>query len=331
MAVAGLFLAFLMCAAALLLYVVPMAVRQAAELGNQVSEFVRAATATPSTGQAPLSQRPQTRLQRMSSSAARLVAELRGLTQGGETDARRPSIIPSFLREPLRQQLSHAGSAVPRAISRATAYIIGSVSSLLWLLVIPLVTLYMMLDLPKMGQAAVRLIPSAQRDEAQELAADIARVFAGYVRGVVAVAIMNGMATGVVLWLLGVPNPLVLGIIAGVLYPVPYVGALTSLTVACLVTLFAHGLVRMLWTLGAMVFLNQFLFDQIVLPRVLGGAVGLHPVVSIFAMVAAGHLFGLVGVILAVPAAASVATVLHHLYPRLFPAPVQAGREHKQA
>ncbi|MGQ9699122.1 MAG: AI-2E family transporter, partial [Armatimonadota bacterium] len=255
-----------------------------------------------------------------------LVGELRYLTQGASAGKERPSIIPNFLREPLRQQLRRVSSAVPAAISRATAYLIGSVSSLLWLLVVPLVTLYMMLDLPKIGQAVRHLVPSARRDEAGELAAEIARVFAGYIRGVVAVAVMNGIATGLVLWALGVPKPLVLGIIAGVLYPVPYVGALTSLTVACLVTLFAHGLARMLWVLGAMVFLNQFVFDQFVLPRVLGGAVGLHPIISIFAMVAAGHLFGVAGVILAVPAAASIATVLHHLYPRLFPALAQPDR-----
>lgn len=330
LAVGVLFVVFLLCASAFLVYVVPLAVRQATELGTQVGDFVRAATAAPSAPTALPPHKPHTRLERMSASAARLVAELRSLMRDEAPNAGRPSIIPSFLREPLRQQLRRAGNAVPTAISRATSYLIGSISSLLWLLVVPLVTLYMMLDLPKMGRAAMRLIPYAQRDEAEELAADIARVFAGYVRGVVAVAVMNGTATGIVLWLLGAPNPLVLGIIAGVLYPVPYIGALTSLTVACLVTLFAHGLIRMLWVLGAMVFLNQIVFDQIVLPRVLGGAVGLHPIISIFAMVAAGHLFGLVGVILAVPIAASIATVLHHLYPRLLPAPGSTGEESEQ-
>jgi putative permease len=332
-AVAAVFLLFLLSAACVLVYVVPVAVKQATDLAAQVNSIVQVVTMPPQratylvSGPAPFSTSTVTvtvfaepQLTGVSGFAARWARDFRDFITGVPTSSRRRFVIPEFLREPLRRQLGEIGRAVPRAISGATSYILDSLSSLLWLLVVPLVTLYVMLDLPKISRWILRLVPPLKQEEAKELALDIVGVFANYVRGVCIVAIMNGTATWLLLWALGIPRPLVLGILAGVLYPVPYIGALTSLTVACLVALFSHGIVKMLWVLLGMVVLNQVIFDQIVLPRILGGAVGLHPLISIFAMMAAGSMFGIVGVILAVPVAASIATVLKHVYPRLFEA-----------
>ncbi|MGC8833952.1 MAG: AI-2E family transporter [Armatimonadota bacterium] len=330
-AVAVVFFLFVLLAVCVLVYVVPVAVKQATDLAAQVNSIVQAVTMPPQratylvSGPAPFSTSTVTvtvfaepQLTGVSGFAARWARDLRDFIAGAPPNGQKRFIIPEFLREPLRRQLGEIGRVLPRAISKATSYVLDSLSSLLWLLVVPLVTLYVMLDLPKISRWVLRLVPPLKQEEAKDVALEVAGVFANYVRGVCTVAVMNGTAVWILLWALGIPKPLVLGMLAGVLYPVPYIGALTSLTVACLVALFSHGIVKMLWVLLGMVLLNQVVFDQIVLPRILGGAVGLHPLISIFAMMAAGSMFGIVGVILAVPAAASIAAVLKHMYPRFF-------------
>jgi predicted PurR-regulated permease PerM len=334
-AVVTTFLGFLLVAAAALFYIIPLAVRQATEIASQAAAIVRAVSEPPSRTSylvptpVPLvtsvisidiSQYEADQAASGLSAVARQWArDIRDLMQGRPPRPNSRLVIPTVLREPLRRQLVQLAAAIPATITRATTYLLSSVSSLLWILVIPLATFYMMMDMPNMGRAVSGWIPPRKRAEVERLAAEVMGVFGGYVRGVVTVAAMNGVATGLLLWALGIPKPLFLGILAGILYPVPYVGALTSVTVACAIALFTYSFTKMVWVLLFMVLLNQGLFDQVVLPRVVGGSVGLHPLVSIFAMVAAGHLFGVLGIILAVPVAASIARVVTWMYPRMFP------------
>src|SRR5204863_8798748 len=96
---------------------------------------------------------------------------------------------------------------------------------------------------------------------------------------------------------------LMIGLVSGVLYAVPYVGALATVTIAGLVAAATHPSVGyVLGVIAALLVINQ-VFDQIITPRVVGGLVGLNPVVSLFALTAGGELFGLPGMILAVPVA----------------------------
>ena len=119
-----------------------------------------------------------------------------------------------------------------------------------------------------------------------------------------------------------------IGLVSGVLYAVPYVGGAATVAIVALVALSTHSSAGFVLGVVVTVLLIYQLFDQVITPRVVGGQVGLHPVVSIFALTTGGQLFGLPGMILAVPVAASIQIVLTTLWPQLAE-PLPAGERER--
>jgi predicted PurR-regulated permease PerM len=115
----------------------------------------------------------------------------------------------------------------------------------------------------------------------------------------------------------GIPYPLILALLAGMLYAVPYVGPIVGIGLIALISLMQGTLVGMLLVVGVLVFINSVLFDQLITPRLLGRQVGLHPILSIIAFLAGNVLAGIPGLLLAVPVAASLQIVILHLVPKL--------------
>src|SRR5438477_13194109 len=111
------------------------------------------------------------------------------------------------------------------------------------------------------------------------------------------VAALNGLATWLLLLLLGVPNALMLGVLAGLLYSIPYLGAVMTIILVAGASFVAPGggLNYMLMVVAANILLHQIIFDQIISPRILGGHVGLHPILSIIALLIGNSLLGIMG------------------------------------
>jgi len=134
----------------------------------------------------------------------------------------------------------------------------------------------------------------------------------------VLICLLYGVVAFIVFTLFGLRYALVMGIVAGLLYAVPYVGPVTTALMVLAVSLVQHPdrIVLALAATASTAVLNQ-VFDMGLTPKLLGGAVGLHPVLSIFALMAGGAAYGIPGMVLAVPVAASVQVVLCELFPRL--------------
>ncbi len=214
-------------------------------------------------------------------------------------------------------------------VQRLLQFFAGSAAKLVWVAIIPIVTFYALLEIDAMRARIVHLVPHRHRPRLLDLSERIGAVFSGYARGLILVCAANGVVIGVVLALgFRLSYALMIGLVAGVLYAVPYVGAISTVAIAGLVAVATHHstgyIVGVLLTLLA---INQ-LFDQLITPRVVGEQVGLHPVVSLFALTAGGALFGLAGMILAVPVAASLKVVMLSLWPQLAePLPDADGRQ----
>lgn len=194
----------------------------------------------------------------------------------------------------------------------------SSLGRLVWIVIIPIVTLYLMMDIDRIRARSLHLLPDRYREAAVDIGSAVVAVFTGYLRGLVLVCFGEGLTIGLVAALLfRLPYAFVLATIGGILYAVPYVGPVATIAIAALIA-WASG--RSLGTtiaVGLSVLAVNTLFDYVITPRVLGKRTGLHPVLSIFALMVGGSLFGLVGMILAVPVAASIRVVLEHFYPRL--------------
>ena len=145
------------------------------------------------------------------------------------------------------------------------------------------------------------------RPQARVLARDIDKALAGFLRGQSLVCLFLGLWYGIGLSLTGLNFGFLIGITAGVLSFIPYVGSLTALVVSCIVAV-VQGWPD--WTLLlmalAVVGTGQFLEGNFLSPKLVGGSVGLHPVWLMFALLAGGSLFGFTGLIVAVPAAVAI-------------------------
>ena len=175
----------------------------------------------------------------------------------------------------------------------------------------PIVTIYMLNDWDRMVAAIDALLPSPQAMRIRELARQIDTMLAGFVRGQIMVCLSLGLIYAVGLSLVGLKGGLLLGFAAGLVSFVPYVGAAFGLVLAGLLGLGQFGLDWIVFgQLAAVFFVGQFLEGNILTPRLVGDRVRLHPVWIMFALLAMGHLFGFLGLLLAVPIAAIIGVLV---------------------
>jgi predicted PurR-regulated permease PerM len=179
------------------------------------------------------------------------------------------------------------------------------------LVVTPVVAFYVLLDWHKMIATIDGLVPLRHRETARAIAREIDSALAGFLRGQSLVCLFLGTWYGIGLSLIGLNFGLLIGIMAGVLSFVPYVGSLTALILSSTVAIVQDW---PQWKLLAMslgvVLIGQFLEGNILSPKLVGESVGLHPVWLIFALLAFGSLFGFTGLITAVPFAAAAGVIL---------------------
>jgi predicted PurR-regulated permease PerM len=202
--------------------------------------------------------------------------------------------------------------------------LLNLLSKLLWFVLIPIIIFLFLMEMDNFQRAFLFLIPPSQRHSVRLLLDEIGSMFLRYIRGLVTVALTYGITAGIVYWLLGVPNPLLVGALAGVLYPVPYIGAAsTALISGGFTYLFepAHPFLYFLdlplyWHALAVVLTGavmNILFDMIITPRILGGAVGLSPLASLFAILVGAQIAGVWGMLLAVPVATTFKIIIERL------------------
>lgn len=235
--------------------------------------------------------------------------------------------LPATVSDLWQQYQVDVGRYVQLVLQRVFEGLQASAGLLGWLVLIPIVTLYLLIDLDRFQARLLHVIPEAHRETAGLLALQVGRVFSAYLRGLTAICAAYGLLVYVVL-LVGfqLPYALILGLTAAVLYAIPYLGQLALIGV-CLVVAWVtgYGAPQIVGLVIALILVGQ-LFDQLVTPRVIGRQVGLHPVIGLFALMVGGQLFGLAGMVIAVPVAASARVVLIHLFPRLGePLPAKAA------
>ncbi|MCX8053019.1 MAG: AI-2E family transporter [Armatimonadetes bacterium] len=220
------------------------------------------------------------------------------------------------------EMASHFSTQIERAATNSLAFVASAlstvVSKLLWIIIIPLATLWLLKDLDYIKAKVVHLTPEKYKDRLMRTSAAVGGVFARYVRGMVAVAVVYSVFASIWLSTAGLDYALIIGGFSGLLYLVPYIGALTTILAAGTAALATgHSLG---YTAGVTVGLavqNFLLFDLVVAPKIVGGNVGVHPVLMLFSLALGARLFGVVGMIVAVPFAASLQVALAQYFPRI--------------
>lgn len=180
-------------------------------------------------------------------------------------------------------------------------------SAVIFIVVVPVVAFYMLLDWDRMVARIDELLPRDHAPVLRRLAVEIDRVLAGFVRGQLSVCLVLGTYYSVALMLAGLEFGLVVGAIAGAITFIPYVGAIIGGVLAIGLALFQFwgdwvsiGIIAAIFAAG------QFIEGNILTPKLVGKSVGLHPIWLLLALSAFGSLFGFVGMLVAVPVAASI-------------------------
>jgi predicted PurR-regulated permease PerM len=204
----------------------------------------------------------------------------------------------------------------------AVPFIVGIGRFLLELLVFLIATFFLLRDAPRLVQWFRRVLPASQRNELVPLLGQVNTVLGRYVRGQMFLIGVMSTATFIGLSILQVPFVLLLAIMTGVLEVIPIVGPITAGAIACLVAL-GHpapwGLSQ-IWYVAIVAVMYTVLRhaeDYFVIPLVIGRIVKLHPAVVIFSLLTGGTLYGLLGVLVAVPVAATLRLVLIYIGAKL--------------
>ncbi|MCM5558768.1 AI-2E family transporter [Pleomorphomonas sp. JP5] len=183
------------------------------------------------------------------------------------------------------------------------------------LVVTPVVAFYMLLDWDRMVATVDDNLPRHHRDTIRALAREMNAGVAGFVRGQVSVSALLGLFYAVSLSLAGLSFGLLIGLVAGLISFIPYLGSIVGGGLAIGVALYQFWPD---WTWIAVIAgifgIGQFIEGNILQPKLIGSSVGLHPVWLMFALFAFGTLFGFVGLLIAVPAAASVAVLVRFAF-----------------
>jgi predicted PurR-regulated permease PerM len=223
--------------------------------------------------------------------------------------------------------LSSPGSFVKTAVSSApvtaeggtlaqgggTTLVASTLLSSLDLLLVPFFVFYILVDFRRWRTSSEELIPPRFREPFRRLFDESGRILESYVRGQILIGSIMAACYAVCFWLLNVPAWAGISLMAGMLNAIPYVGTVLGIALAGGFTL-AHGgsAWDLAWVLG--VFLAvQTLEGYVLTPRILGGRLNLHPMAVFLGLLIGGKLFGLMGVILTIPAIAVAKIFLHFL------------------
>ncbi len=203
--------------------------------------------------------------------------------------------------------------AVLRAVAEwALAFLrrLGTLVGFLgYVVVTPVVAFYVLRDWQPLLTFLEGLIPPARRPAVVAFIEEYDTSLGKFFRGQLLEAAIVGTLTGIGLAVLGVPSALLLGIVAGLCNLVPYVGMVISVIPALVVALTMPSPIDGLLRVGGVYLVVQFIDGSVTGPRILGGSVGLHPVVTMLALVLGGAMLGFAGLLLAVPLAVLVKMV----------------------
>ena len=223
---------------------------------------------------------------------------------------------PENLKRVVSENLPQAGGIMREllgTLSRSGGAFLAFVANLL---LIPVVTFYLLRDWDHLVAWVDAALPLRYRETVRGLTRESDAVLSGFMRGQLLVMLSLATLYSVGLWLAGLKLALLIGIGAGLVSFVPYLGFIAGLLAAGIAVLAQmQGLTPLLYVL-AVFGIGQVVESTLLTPWLVGDRIGLHPVAVIFAVMAGGQLFGFVGVLLALPAAAVLAVLLRHAMAR---------------
>ncbi|MBY0498704.1 MAG: AI-2E family transporter [Nitrosomonas sp.] len=222
----------------------------------------------------------------------------------------------NVLREALSEHWKSAGGVAAKMLPSLTSGGMAVVEFVVNLLLVPVVLFYLLRDWDMLIKLIDEMIPRYWHDQISQLARETDRILAEFLRGQLSVILLMSICYITGLWLAGLEFALPIGLVAGILVFVPYLGMIVGLMLATFAAMMQFQDWSGVITVWAVFGIGQMLEGMLITPWLVGDRIGLHPVVVIFALMAFGQLFGFFGILLALPVSAVMLVWLRHLRQR---------------
>jgi predicted PurR-regulated permease PerM len=219
------------------------------------------------------------------------------------------TITPALI-EKARQVIPELADPAARIISslfKSTLHLLGVV---LQILLVPIIAFYLLASFEGIKQGIVDLIPSYMREPVLQKLREIDTVLSAFVRGQLTIACLLAALYSLGFLVIGIDLALVLGITSGLLWIIPYLGTMVALIAGSTMALIKYGDLVHVGYVVAWIGTVQVLEGYVLTPRIVGKAIGLHPVVYILAVIVGANLFGFVGMLVAIPVTAVLRVLL---------------------
>ncbi|MCA0982655.1 AI-2E family transporter [Halobacillus yeomjeoni] len=207
--------------------------------------------------------------------------------------------LPDGIHKKLNDTFSNLEEGASERIMSLLTGISGLFNIVVLAAVIPVMTFYFLKDYKVLGRSILSVLPRSWHEESRRLVTKLNHSLGGYIRGQLLVSVFVGILASAGFWLIDLPYPLVLGLVAGATNIIPYFGPLLGAVPAVIVALTIS--VKLLIYSLLVVIIIQLIEGNLLSPYIMGRSIHIHPIFIILALLAGGELAGVVGLILAVP------------------------------
>lgn len=223
--------------------------------------------------------------------------------------------LPESVRESLDSIVQQWEGFLASTVSRAIDATVGLLHQLPNLVLAPVLAFYFSRDKDEIRRKVISWIPAKSREEVSNLLGEIDAVVGGFVRGQLLVAMVMVALISIGLWLTGIEFWFPIGVAAGILDVIPYFGPLLGAIPALVIAVLKSPL-RAVYVVIVFAVANQ-IESAVLTPRIVSGYVGLHPLVVIFALMLGARMFGLLGMMVAVPVAGMIRVIARYAWLKL--------------
>jgi predicted PurR-regulated permease PerM len=189
----------------------------------------------------------------------------------------------------------------------------GVTEAIAVLVLAPVLAIYILIDLERFKVNSLGMTPPRHREETAFVAGEVSTAMGSFVRGQLLVAFIVGVLSSLGMWLIDLPFWLIIGILAGFLNLIPFLGPIVGGALAALIALLNGDVTQAIWAVVIMIAIQQ-LDNHVITPIVQRARVNLSPLVIILALIIGGSVAGLLGVLIAVPVTAAVRIIVGHIW-----------------
>lgn len=224
---------------------------------------------------------------------------------------RKYGVSADQMREMLTTTIAPRVEDILKGLLKGTFGIVSGlqviVTGIVNIVIIPFLTFFLLKDFPLVRHRVKMMIPRKRREQSVQFYHRVDEILGRYIRGTTIIALIDVCVVSTGLTLIGVPYPIVIGVLSGLLFFVPYFGFITILSVSAFVASLSIGTITLpVITTVSFLAVWHIIEVYVLTPLFIGEKIGLHPVVLILSLFLFGYFFGFIGLLISIPAAAII-------------------------